>query len=393
MNSFVYYTPTKVVFESGAETLAGRYVKEFGAKKVLVHYGSGSVERSGVLDRALKSIEAAGVEYVTLGGVVPNPRLSKVREGIALGRAEGVDFILAIGGGSVIDSSKAIALGLFDEGDVWDFFMSKRAPQGAIPVATILTLPAAGSEMSDSCVITNEEGMLKRYAGHDDCLCKFALMNPELTLTLPTLQTVNGCVDIMMHTMERYFNNTTNMDITDSIAEGLLKSVMRSALQLKENPQNLEARWNIMWAGSLAHNNLTSCGGDGGDWSTHDIEHELSGMFDVSHGAGLSTVWPSWARYVVDVIPQRFARFAVNVMGVTPTADDKQTALKGIEAMESFYTTIGTPISITQLISRPATVAEIDEMAEKATCVGRTSVGSVIKLVKEDVAKILTAAQ
>lgn len=387
MNNFVYYTPTKVIFGDGAENKTGEMLKNNNAKKVLVHYGAGSVVRSGLLDKVTKSIKESGIEYVTLGGAVPNPLLSKVYEGIELSRKENVDFILAVGGGSVLDSAKAIALGLAYDGDVWDFFEGKVEPQDSYPVATVLTLAATGSEMSNSCVITSEDGMLKRYTNHEKCICKFALMNPELTLTLPDYQTACGCVDILMHTMERYFNNGTNLDITDKIAEGLMKSVIDNAKILKDNPQDITARWNIMWAGSLSHNSLTDCGANGGDWASHNIEHELGGMFDVAHGAGLSAVWGSWARYVVDVIPHRFSKFAVNVMGVSPLQNDKETALKGIEMMEDFYRSIDMPTSLSEL-GISVNDNQISEMSEKATHFGRRTVGTVIPLKKEDIVKI-----
>ncbi len=394
MIPFTYYTPTKVVFGNEAELQAGAQLKALGASKVLLHYGSASVIRSGLLERVIQSLDEAQIPHVSLGGVVPNPRLSKVYEGIELAKRENVDFILAIGGGSVIDSSKAIALGLFDQdGDVWDFFEGKRAPQGAFPVACILTLPAAGSEMSNSCVITKEDNRLKRYTGHEDCLCKFALMNPALTKTLPKEQTVNGCVDMLMHTMERYFNNSSNLSITDEIAEGLMRSVIQSALKIVDDPNDDEARWSLMWAGSLAHNNLTSCGSNRGDWATHNIEHELSGMFDVPHGAGLSSIWSSWATYVLEMIPHRFAQFANKVLGVPADEDMLTTARNGIVAMNAFYSKIGSPISVTELLSREISEEEIEEMADKACHFGNRTLGTVLPLKKEDIANILRNAK
>lgn len=391
MNSFIYHTPTKVVFENGAEKHTGELLKEAGAKKVLIHYGGGSVVRSGLLDRVKDSLNKEGIENVSLGGAVPNPLLSKVYEGIELCKKENVDFILAVGGGSTIDSAKAMALGLAYDGDVWDFFDDKCSPCDSYPLACVLTLAATGSEMSDSCVITKDEGMLKRYTGHPNCICKFAVMNPELMLTLPDYQTASGCVDILMHTMERYFNTTQNLSITDYVAEGLMKCVIEEAQKLKANPNDLEARWNIMWAGSLSHNSLTGCGGNGGDWASHDIEHELGGMFDVTHGAGLAAVWGSWARYVIDVIPHRFAKVAVNVFGIAPCTTEKETALKGIEAMEGFFRSIDMPINLSQLGVNP-TPEQIDELAEKATHFGKCTVGSVIALQKKDIMAIFNMA-
>lgn len=391
MNGFVYNNPTKVVFENGAEAKAGSMLKEFGATKVLVHYGSGSAVKSGLIDRVTQSVADAGISFVTLGGVVANPLLSKVYEGIELCKKENVDFILAVGGGSVIDSSKAIGMGLCYKGDVWDFFDNKAEPVACCPVASVLTIAAAGSEMSDSCVITNDNGHLKRGVGCQQCICRFSLLNPELTLTLPDYQTASGCVDILMHTMERYFNNSSNLDITDSISEGLMKSVIINAKKLKANPDDINARWNIMWSGSLAHNGLTGCGTNGGDWATHKIEHELGGMFNVAHGAGLSAIWGTWARYVIDVIPGRLAKFAVNVLEVSDTGDDRQIAIKGIEKMEEFYKSIDMPVCIEDLGINPS-ASQIDEMADKATRSDTITVGSVINLNKNDIITIYNKA-
>lgn len=264
MENFNYYAPTKVVFGKGTEGQTGELVKECGCHKVLVHYGSGSVKKSGLLDKIFAALDQAGVGYVSLGGVVPNPRLSLVYEGIALCKKESVDFILAVGGGSVIDSSKAIGYGVANEGDVWDFYARKRAAKGCLPLGVVLTIAAAGSEMSDSSVITNEEGWIKRGYSSNYVRPKFAVMNPELTMTLPAYQTESGCVDIMMHTMERYLNQADNMELTDGISEALLRTVMKNAKILLDDPRDYEARAEVMWAGSLSHNGLTGCGTDGG---------------------------------------------------------------------------------------------------------------------------------
>ncbi len=392
MTTFTYYTPTKVIFENDAEIKAGKMLKEYGAKKVLIHYGSERVIKTGLMKKVTDSMDAENIPYVFLGGVVPNPRITTVYEGIEIARKEGVDFILAVGGGSVIDSAKAIAVGIPFSGDVWDFFERKAFPTSATPIGCILTIPAAGSEMSDGMVITKEDGLLKRDLSSDYSACKFALLNPTLTLTLPEKETVNGVVDILMHTMERYFHPNGDFDINDSIAESLLKSVMRSARDLKKDPQNMAARESILWASSLAHNGLTGCGSGGGDWATHQIEHEVSGLFDVSHGAGLSTVWPSWARYVMDSIPHRFVKFATNVMDVIDTGDAKQTALLGIDAMERFFSEIGSPVTFKELIGKDATEEEIDIMAESGTYFGKRTLGSAKALKKEDIANILRGA-
>ena len=311
MNDFQYYTPTNVVFGRGTEEQAGQLVKEQGGTRALVHFGGRSARESGLLDRVLASLDRAGVAHVELGGVVPNPRLSKVREGMELCRREGVDFLLAVGGGSVIDSAKAIALGLAYEGDVWDLFSGQPA-QDCLPVGTVLTIAAAGSEMSNSCVITNEDGWKKRGLNTDLCRPRFAVMDPELTFTLPAYQTASGCVDIIYHTMERYFSGPETVEPTDSMAEGLMRSMLELSRRVVRDPRDYDARAGIMWAGSLSHNSLTGCGRGGrdriGDWASHQLEHELSGMFDVTHGAGLAAVWGAWSRYVMDAAPERFAR-------------------------------------------------------------------------------------
>ena len=392
MENFNYYTPTRVVFGRGTESETGDLVKAQGCGKVLVHYGSGSVVRSGLLDRVYKSLDDAGISYVSLGGVVPNPRLSLVYEGIELCRKEGVDFILAVGGGSVIDSAKAIGYGLANEGDVWDFYEGKRMPSGCMPIGVVLTISAAGSEMSNSSVITNENGWLKRGCNTDYGRVKFAVMNPEITMTLPKYQTASGCVDIMMHTMERYFNQSENMELTDGISEHLIRTVMRNAKILMDEPDNYDARAEVMWAGSLSHNGLTGCGTDGGDWASHQLEHELGGMFDVAHGAGLAAVWGSWARYVLDARPARFAQFAVNVMGVEPGADDMETALKGIAAMEEFYRSIEMPVCVKDM-GIEMTEEQMQELAEKCSFFGERTIGCVKKLNKDDIYQIYKNAR
>lgn len=387
MENFIYYTPTKVVFGRGTEEQVGELVREQECKKVLVHYGSGSVKRSGLLDRIYGSLDAAGIEYISLGGVVPNPRLSLVYEGIRICEEEGVDFILAVGGGSVIDSAKAIGYGVANEGDVWDFYEKKRQAKACLPIGVVLTISAAGSEMSDSSVITNEDGWLKRGYSSDLGRARFAVMDPELTMTLPKYQTASGCTDIMMHTMERYFNQVENMELTDGISEHLIRTVMKNAQILMDHPDDYNARAEVMWAGSLSHNGLTGCGTDGGDWASHQLEHELGGMFDVAHGAGLGAVWGSWARYVVDARPERFAQFAVNVMGVEKGTDEMETALRGIEAMEDFYRSVEMPVNIRELGVDP-TDDQLREMAEKCSHFRKRTIGCVKKLDVDDMYRI-----
>ncbi|MCF2668795.1 iron-containing alcohol dehydrogenase [Faecalicatena contorta] len=391
MQNFNYYAPTRVVFGKGTENEVGKLIKEQNCKKVLVHYGGGSVIRSGLLDRVYTSLGAEGIAYTTLGGVVPNPRLSKVREGIELCQREGVDFILAVGGGSVIDSSKAIGYGLTNEGDVWDFYAKKRTASACLPIGTILTISAAGSEMSDSSVITNEDGWIKRGYSSNYCRCKFAILNPELTYTLPDYQTQSGCVDIMMHTMERYLNHSTNMEMTDGISEALIRTVMKNSRILKQDPTNYEARAEVMWAGSLSHNGLTGCGTDGGDWASHQLEHELGGMFDVTHGAGLAAVWGSWARYVYKDRADRFAKLAENVLMVPHDDNLEKTALAGIEAMEDYYRSVDMPTSLRELGIEP-TEEQIQELADKCSFQNTRTIGKVKVLNREDIAKIYRMA-
>lgn len=392
MLNFEYFTPTKVVFGKGAENKVGKLIREQNCRKVLVHYGGSSAKRSGLLDRICESLDLAEISYVTLGGVVPNPRISKVYEGIELCKKEGVDFLLAVGGGSVIDSAKAIAYGIANEGDVWDFYDHIRVPKACAPVGAVLTIAAAGSEMSDSSVLTNEDGGLKRGLNSNLCRCKFAVMNPELTYSLPEYQTMSGCVDIMMHTMERYFTLEKDTDLTDSLAESLIKTVMKYALVLKADPCDYNARAQVMWASSLSHNGLTGCG-TRGDWACHQIEHEIGGMFDVAHGAGLAAVWGSWARYVSPEDYSRFAKFAVNVMDVSPDGrDDKELALAGIEAMEDFYRSINMPTSLKEL-GVEATKDQLEEMSYKCTFMGKRTVGGFKSLDKEDIMNIYMAAR
>lgn len=375
MLNFEYYTPTKVVFGKDTEKQAGELVKAFGGTKVLVHFGGQSAKKSGLLDRICNSLEEAGLSYVTLGGVVPNPHLSKVYEGIELCKKEGVDFILAVGGGSVIDSGKAIGYGVANEGDVWDFYAKKRTAKACLPIGAVLTIAAAGSEMSNSSVITNEDGWLKRGYNDDVSRCKFAVMNPELTYTLPAYQTASGCVDILMHTMERYFTKAENTMLTDSVAEGLMRTVIYNAKVLAEDPENYDARAQVMWAGSLSHNGLTGCGTEG-DWASHQLEHELGGMFDVAHGAGLAAVWGSWARYVYKEKPARFAQFAANVFNIPWNSSNlEQMALEGIQAMEAFYRSIHMPTSLAELGVNP-TEEQIQELAKKCSFMGKRTVGT-----------------
>lgn len=380
IKDFNFYSPTQVVYGKSAEEQLAALVKRYGGTRVLVHYGGGSARRSGLLDKVFGLLSDAGIGYVELGGVVPNPLLSLVKDGIALCRKEKIDFILAVGGGSVIDSAKAIAYGVPYDGDPWDFWDGKAVPQSSLPVGTILTIPAAGSEMSDSCVVTRDEDQNKRGFNNDLCRCKFAIMNPERTYTLPPYQTAAGATDIMMHTMERYFSRYDGMTLTDSIAEALLRTVKDSVFEVLKNPTDYRHRAQIMWAGSLSHNNLTECGLEK-DFATHRLEHELSALFGVTHGAGLAAMWGSWARFVMPKHVSRFVQYAINVMGVTNDLTDPEgTALRGIEATERFFHAIGMPTSIHELLGRKVTDDEIALMVRKCSRGGTITLGSIEKI-------------
>ena len=393
MKDFIYYAPTEVVFGRDAEEKVAQLVRKYGGSKVLVHYGGGSVKRSGLLDKVCGLLEAEGISYVPMGGVVPNPRLSLVHEGIDLCRKEGIDLILAVGGGSVMDSAKAIAYGVPYDGEVWDFFCGKAKPVSALPVGCVVTNPASGSEMSDSCVITNWEERDKRGYSSQLGRCRFCISNPERTFTLPPYQTAAGVADIMMHTMERYFSNDMDMDLTDAMAEALLKTMIRHAYKVLADPADYQARAQVMWAGSLSHNGLTECGMLR-DWACHKLEHELSGLFDVTHGAGLTAIWPAWARYVYKNNVERFVRYAVNVMGIDNNPSDPEgTALQGIAAMERFYQDIGMPVNLHELLGRDITDEEIAELARKCSHDGAITVGNLRVLKQEDMAEVYRRAR
>ena len=393
MENFAYYTPTKVVFGKDEEKNVGKLAKDFGAKKVLIHYGGGSAVRSGLIDKIKTSLTEENISFVELGGVKPNPRLSLIYEGIKLAKENNVDFILAVGGGSVIDSAKGIGYGIAnpDIEDVWDLYIGKKKTQKCAPIGVVLTIAAAGSEMSGGSVVTKEDEQLKRSYGCDNARPKFAIMNPELTYTLPKYQIACGVVDIMMHTMERYFSPVGNLELTDKIAEGLLRTMIKYGKLSLENPHNYEARAEIMWASSLAHNGLTGCGGIG-DWSTHQLEHDLGGVYDIAHGAGLSAVWGSWARYVYKENPKRFVQFAENVFGIEKIGTDEEVAIKGIEAMENFYKDIEMPISISET-GINLSDKDVEILAEKCSNNGTRYIGSFKKFFKEDMAKIYSMAK
>ena len=379
MATYKYYAPTEVVFGKDAENQVGALVKKWGGSRVLVHYGGQSAIKSGLLDRVVKSLEEQNLSVVLLGGVVPNPRLSKVREGISLGRSQKIDFILAVGGGSVIDSSKAIGYGLANSGDVWDFYAKNRMPQSCIPLGAVLTIAAAGSEMSNSSVITNEEGWLKRGCSSDLGRCKFAVMNPELTYSLPHYQTASGCTDIMMHTLERYFTNEERMDITDELAEGLLRSVIRNARILKDNPRDYTARANIMWAAQQALFGIADTGKGHGERVEHKMEHILSAKYNCAHGAGLAVVVPPYRKLMCARKPKKYRQFSENVFHIdTADLNDYDAGMKGIEALEVFIKSVGLPTTLREIGAKSE--ADIDFLAEELVKQGRIAEGTGIGL-------------
>jgi hypothetical protein len=393
MKDFHFYAPTEIVFGRESEEQIAGLVKKHNGKKILIHYGGQSAKRSGLLDKVKNQLADAGIDCCELGGVVPNPRLSLVRKGIELCRRESVDFILAIGGGSVIDSAKAIGYGVGYDGDVWDFWMGKAVPASCLPIGAVLTIPAAGSEMSSSCVISNEVTGQKLGINTDICRCRFCVMNPERTFTLPEYQIAAGATDIMMHTMERYFTQYQDMTLTDAMAEALLRTVKDSVVEVLKNPEDYRNRAQIMWAGSLSHNDLMECGSCK-DFAVHKLEHELSAMFDVTHGAGLAALWGSWARYVLPGNESRFARFAVNVMGVENDFSDVcHTAMLGIERVEKFFCSIGMPINLKQLLNRDIADEEIATLAHNCSKQGKIKIGNIRQLDESDMVKIYQMAR
>lgn len=349
MDNFSFYIPTRFEFGRGAELKAGEMIRSLGGTKVLVHYGSGSAVKSGLIGRVLAALDAANLTHVELGGALPNPRDDLVYEGIRLGRSFSADFILAVGGGSAIDSGKAIAAGIPYEGDFWDFFSGKAVPEAAVKLGAVLTMAASGSESSNSCVITQQSTLTKRGLNVELNRPQFALMNPELTYTLPPYQTACGVTDIMSHVLERYFTNTQDVDVTDRLCEALLLTVIRAAKQALKSPSDYDARAQLMWAGTLAHNN--TCGvGRVGDWASHQIEQVLSGVYDVAHGAGLAVVLPAWMRYTLPHDPNRFALLASRVWGCSLDINHpERTALEGIERFEDFLRSIGMPSTLKDL--------------------------------------------
>lgn len=387
MQNFVFQNATKLIFGKEQENETGKDAVRFG-KKLLLHYGGGSIKKSGLYDRVIDSLTEQGIEFLELGDVKPNPRVDLVREGVRLCKENDIPFILAVGGGSVIDSAKAIAAGVKYEGDVWDFFDGKATVTDSIPLGVVLTIPAAGSETSAGTVITNEEGLYKRAMGHESLRPKFAILNPELTYTLPAYQTACGITDMMAHILERYFTNEKHVEVTDRLCEATLRTIINNAPKVLADPENYEARAEIMWAGTIAHND-SLCVGRIGDWASHDIEHEISGIYDIAHGAGLAIVFPAWMKYVYKHDVKRFAQFASRVWDVEIDLHNlDNTAQKGIFKLEEFFRTIGMPVRLSEV---DITDEQFEEMARKAT--ERWPIGNFVKLHQEDVLEIYRLAR
>ena len=387
MNNFNFYSPTYFAFGKGKENEVGALVKRFGGSRVLLHYGGGSVKKNGVFDSVVKSLNEAQIPFVELGGVKPNPRSGLVYEGIELCRKKKIDFILAIGGGSTIDSAKAIALGTPYDGDFWDFYRTGTPVEKALPIGTVLTIAAAGSEGSAATVITNEENKLKWSASGDVLRPKFSVMNPEFTCTLPAYQTACGITDIMIHVCERYFTNTKDVEITDRLCEAVLKAMIEEAPKVMGDLTNYEARANIMWAGMIAHNNIIGVGRDQ-DWGTHAIEHELSSLYDCAHGAGLAVMSPAWMKFVYKHDINRFAQFAVRVWGCDMNfATPEATALEGIHRFEIFLKSIGMPTTFAELGAKEEDIPKMVAQLCK-----RTSIGNFVKIGAEEAEAVFRLA-
>jgi alcohol dehydrogenase YqhD (iron-dependent ADH family) len=389
MENFEFNNPTKILFGRGAEEKVGAQTALY-SKKILLHFGGGSIKASGLYDRVTASLKKAGVEWVELGGVKPNPRLSLVHEGVSLCKEQGLGLILAVGGGSVIDSAKAIAMGAVMDGDVWNYYLGKGAPVAALPVGTVLTIPAAGSEASTGTVITNEEGWLKRAVNSDLIYPRFSILNPELAFSLPKFQVACGATDIMAHLMERYFTNTTHVSFTDRLLEATMKTVIAMAPKVLENAQDYDAWSELMWAGTIAHNNLLNTGRTG-DWASHDIEHEISGIYDVAHGAGLAVVFPAWMKFTYHHDINRFVQWAVRVWNVEMNVfDPEATAREGIRRMEDFFHAMGLG---TRLVDLGIMDDRLKEMAEKCTDKNTRTFGNFVKLDQNAVQEILNLAR
>ncbi|MBO4395267.1 MAG: iron-containing alcohol dehydrogenase [Eubacterium sp.] len=384
MENFTFYSPTRFEFGHEAEKKTGELIRMFGGTKVLLHYGGGSIRQNGIYGKVIAALTAADVQFAELGGVVPNPRSGLVYQGIEKVRKEGIDFILAVGGGSVIDSAKAIAAGAKYDGDFLDFYRGKAKIADAIPIGTVLTIAAAGSEGSPNSVITDEENKVKKGAMSDFLRPKFSVMNPEFTCSLPPYQTAAGATDIFIHVCERYFSNTKEVSITDRLCESVMKTIVYETPRVLRDPDNYEARANIMWAGMIAHNNI--CGvGRTQDWASHHIEHELSAQYDVTHGAGLAVIVPAWMKYVLPIHPEKFVPFATEVWGVPlDMVNPIETAMRGIERFEAFLKQIGMPSTFSDIGAKKS---DIPTMVERLFSKKETE-GNYVKLSRDDVTKI-----
>lgn len=394
MNNFDYVNRTRIVFGKDEENRIGEILHGYGYKKVLLHYGKSSVKKSGLLDRVIASLTAVGIDYVELGGVAPNPKLTLARRGVEIVKADtDIDCILAVGGGSVIDSAKAIAAGRYYDGDVWDFYALQTEVKGALPLATVLTIPAAGSESSNATVITNESEGRKLSFGSEHVRPIVSVVNPELFFTLPKNQIANGVVDMLCHVMERYFTNTKCVQLTDGMCESVMRTIMRNGVKLIEKPHDYDLWAEIAFAGTVAHNGLIGMGREE-DWASHDIEHELSALYDIAHGTGLAIISPAWMKYVYRENIDMFAMWAVNVMDVRPDLKDKEgMVLEAIAKLERFYRELGEPIRLSEI---GISSEHFDEMAEKATTflwTDEKTLGGFKKLDKRDIINIYKLAQ
>ncbi|MDC7176826.1 iron-containing alcohol dehydrogenase [Bacteroides cellulosilyticus] len=389
MNNFVFYSPTEFVFGKATEMQVGALARKHGARKVMIVYGGGSVVRSGLLDRVKQSLQEAGIEYCLMGGVQPNPVDTKVYEGIEFCRREQADMLLPVGGGSVIDTAKAIAAGVLYEGDFWDFYIGKAKVTKALKVAVVLTIPAAGSEGSGNTVITKLDGLQKLSLRVPEVLRPvFSIMNPELTYTLPPFQTACGVADMMAHIMERYFTNTQEVEIGDRLCEGTLMAIINEAPKVMRNPEDYGARANLMWAGMIAHNGTCGVGCEE-DWASHFLEHEISAIYGVTHGAGLSVIFPAWMTWMVEHNVGKIAQYAVRVWGVPESEDKKAVALEGIGKLKTFFTSLGLPVTFKELgVENP----DIDRLADSLHRNKGELVGNYVKLTKLDSKEIYRLA-
>lgn len=391
MNGFNFHVPTEIIFGKGAELQAGSKLKSLGKKNILIIYGGGSALKSGLIEKVENSLREEGLNFITIGGVKPNPMLSFVRKAIQTAKENSVDFVLAVGGGSVIDTAKAVSHGLANpDDDVWQFFTGEKKVQGTIGIGSVLTISAAGSETSDSCVITNDDGLIKKGLNTQFNRPVFTLMNPENTYSLPAYQIACGVVDIMMHTMERYFTKSEGNALTDQIAESLIRVTVEKGKIAMEDSHNYDAMSELMWCGSLSHNGITGLGAVG-DWAVHQMGHELSGLYDVAHAAALSSIWDSWAKYVYKEKPSRFAKYAKNISHID-IENDEEAALAAIEKTESFFKSINMPTSLSDLRIGKLSDEDLRIMANRCAWQGKRTVGQFKTLGAEDIYQIYKMA-